>query len=590
MTALLQPTARREIGLRGAHPVATAFVVGLALHLLWWLVLANSGGDIAAQDAWAEFARAHPGSAYNLSWYGGMHAASYSLISPFVMAAFGVRTTMVAAGAISSALLALLVVRSRAVRHPLVPSIVGAVSLAANAVSGRVTFGLGMMFGLGALAVVFAWPAQWRVPARSSAGSWRYRVPRGLLAATLALLATAGSPVAGLFVGVAAAGLWLDRRRAAALCLGVPPVLVVTFSSLMFPFSGRQPIGWISIILPVALGASIVVLVPRTWRTVRLAAAVYTLGVVLCWLVPSPVGTNVIRLVLIFGGVLLTAVATTVGVAPWRPGRAPWPQVLRTWLLVAALITSAAWQTGVAARDVVTTAPDAAWSADIHALVRHLDRTDARLGRVEVVPPKSHRDAAALAPYFNLARGWNRQADAERNPLFYDHDVPLTATAYRTWLDRWAVRYVVLTPGRADNAAVEEATLVQAGLPYLRPVWSNASWRVFAVEDPRPLVDPPGELVSFDQAQVTVRVAWPAKLWVRIPTSPWLTLVDAEGRSIQPPHGDEENVAGCLSVLRVPGTPEDDWVVLDAPHAGTYRIAAPYSLRRRGTPCPTPPE
>ena len=574
MTTTLTEPARPTVQVRGlaAHPVAITFVAGLVLHLLWWLVLANSGGDIAAQDAWAEFARAHPGSAYNLSWYGGMHAASYSLVSPFVMAALGVRTTMVIAGAISSALLALLLVRSRSVTNPIVPALVGAVSLAGNAVSGRVTFGLGMMFGLAALAVVFSWPDEWRTD------DWRYRLPRGALAVVLAALATAGSPVAGLFLGVAAAGLWLGRRRAAAYALGVPPVLVVGFSTFYFPFSGRQPIAWISIILPVVIGVVVFLLVPRGWREVRLGAAVYTLGVVLCWLIPSPVGTNVTRLAMIFGGVILVAVATTGGM---RRRSAP--------VLVLALITSAAWQIGIAARDVVTTAPDAAWSADIHALVQQLQRTDARLGRVEVVPPKSHRDAAALAPYFNLARGWNRQADAERNPLFYDRKVPLTADAYRAWLDRWAVRYVVLTPGRPDNAAVEEAELVESRLPYLRPVWSNASWRLYAVEDPRPLVDPPGQLVSFDAAQVTVRVAYPAKVWVRIPTSPWLTLLDDGGHPVAAPETLDENENGCLSVLRVPGTPEDDWVVLDAPRRGIYRIAAPYSLRR-GTPCPTPDE
>jgi hypothetical protein len=31
----------------------------------------------------------------------------------------------------------------------------------------------------------------------------------------------------------------------------------------------------------------------------------------------------------------------------------------------------------------------------------------------------------------------------------------------------------------------------------------------------------------------------------------------------------------------------DDWVVLHAPVAGVYRIAAPYKLPR-GTACPTP--
>jgi len=573
MTALTQP-AHRTVQLRwvSEHPVATAFGVGLVLHLLWWLLLANSGGDIAAQDAWAEFARVHPGSAYNLSWYGGMHSASYSLISPFVMAAIGVRTTMVVVGAVSSALLALLIVRSGAVRRPLVASLVGVLCLVGNAVSGRVTFGLGLALALGALAVVFAWPTGWRTD------DWRRRLPRGVLAAALAALATAGSPVAGLFLGVAAAGLWLGGRRAAAYSIGVPPVVVVAVSTVAFPFSGRQPMSWTSIILPVALAVAVLLVAPREWRTVRLASGVYAVGVLLSWLVPSPIGTNVTRLPLLFAGVLLVAAGTS---------RAFRRRSVAVLALVLALITSAAWQVTVAARDVVTTAPDAAWSADIHALVRQLNRTDAHLGRVEVVPPKSHRDAAALAPYFNLARGWNRQADAERNPLFYDGKVPLTADAYRSWLDRWAVRYVVLTPGRPDNAAVQEAALVSGGLPYLRLVWSNASWRLYAVEDPRPLVDLPGELVSFHQAEVTVRVAYPAKVWLRIPTSPWLTLVDASGHALSPPETLDQNTDGCLSVLRIPGTPEDDWVVLDAPRRGIYRIAAPYSLRR-GTACPAP--
>ena len=41
------------------------------LHVVWFFVFANSGGDLAAQDAWAEFVGRHPGSAYNLAWYGG---------------------------------------------------------------------------------------------------------------------------------------------------------------------------------------------------------------------------------------------------------------------------------------------------------------------------------------------------------------------------------------------------------------------------------------------------------------------------------------------------------------------------------------
>ena len=102
------------------HPVVAALLLATVLHLLWAWLLANNGGDIAAQDAWAEFARDHPGSAYNLAWYGGMHPVSYSILSPYLMALAGVRTTILVAGPLSAALLALVLVRSRSIERPAV--------------------------------------------------------------------------------------------------------------------------------------------------------------------------------------------------------------------------------------------------------------------------------------------------------------------------------------------------------------------------------------------------------------------------------------------------------------------------------------
>src|SRR5690606_39380271 len=77
------------------------------------LVLATGGGDLAAQDAWAGFVTRHGSSAYNLFWYGGMHTANYSLVSPYLMAGLGVRTVTVLAGVAGSWLAAVLVVRDR---------------------------------------------------------------------------------------------------------------------------------------------------------------------------------------------------------------------------------------------------------------------------------------------------------------------------------------------------------------------------------------------------------------------------------------------------------------------------------------------
>ncbi|WP_372458390.1 MFS transporter [Streptomyces sichuanensis] len=570
----------RGRALTGTVPV-TLFVAAV-LHVLWVTLFANSGGDLAAQDAWAEFALQHPASAYNLAWYGGMHPVSYSVISPYLMAQLGVRTTMMIAGTLSAGLIALLLVRSRVVRRPLWPALYGAFALTCNAISGRVTFGLGVMFGLAAVATIFAWPVRWRTQRK-------YRWGRAALAAVMAGLATASSPVAGLYVGIVAAALWVGRRRPAAYALGVTPVLVVGLSAWLFPFSGQQPMSWASVILPLLAGIFGMTFTPHTWRTVRIASALYSLGVLLVWLIPSQIGTNISRLGMVFGGVVLVAVLTEKK----RPERAELLRRGRVWTAaVLALLTITIWQAANSISDIVHTTPAASWAREIAPLVDRLQQADARRGRVEVVPARSHREASALAPYVNLARGWNRQADLKRNPLFYEEG-KLTPASYRAWLSRWAVHHVVLPTDEPDNAAVEEARLVGQGLPYLREIWSDANWRLYEVKDPTPLAEPPAVVERADAGELTITVRKAGPVLIRIPYSPWLGLIDKSGKAVQPPRtgpGGQPpvNVNGCLAKQVQPpkdGEPEDDWTLLRAPHPGTYRIAAPYKLPR-GTGCP----
>lgn len=567
------------------HPVVAASVTAAVLHLLWWWLIANSGGDIAAQDAWAEFARSHPGSAYNLAWYGGIHPVSYSFISPYVMAFLGVRTTMMVVGTVSAALLALVLIRTRALRQPLWPALYGAVALTGNAVSGRVTFGLGVMFALAAVAVLLP-------PARPAAPLWApLGRSRAVGVGVMAALATASSALAGLFLGFVAAALWLTGRRRESYLLGLPPVAVVASSVWFFPVGGEQPMPAGSMILPVLAGGLGFVLAPKSWRTVRVTSALYAGAVVLAWLIPSPIGSNVTRMGLLFGGVLLVALATSAA-----PVGRSLPRVVATWpataLLAVAIVASSTWQLSTAAWDVVRTQPASAWVTDVQPLLDQLEARDARLGRTEVVPSSSHREAAALAPYVNLARGWNRQADTERHALFYVEGA-LTPASYRAWLHRWAVHHVVLPEGEPDVAARAEADLVDSGLRYLRPVWSDSNWRVFEVKNPTPLAAAPAEVLSFDEAGVVLMVPVAATIVVRIPASPWLSVVDAEGNALQQsatdgPDSEEAYLEGCLGASSPPDPDAPDaevWTVLHAPHAGVYRIAAPYKLPP-GTPCP----
>jgi hypothetical protein len=589
-------TPRTLLARVASRPVLAAFLVAALLHVLWWALLANSGGDIAAQDAWAEFARAHPGSAYNLAWYGGMHPVSYSILSPYLMALVGVRTTMIVAGTVSAALLALLLVRSGALRQPLWAALYGAVALTGNAVSGRVTFGLGAMFALAAAAVVFAWvPHAARRDPVDTVGSLGWR--RSALAGTLAALATASSPLAGLFLGIVAAALWLQRRHRTAYALGLPPVAVVVLSAWLFPFSGEQPMPAGSVVLPFLAGVVGALVAPRSWRTMRIACAVYAAAVVVVWLVPSPVGSNVTRMGLLFGGVLLVALATAR-----QPLSHPLPRVERvlpvSFVLAVSIVASSSWQVATAALDAVGTRPNEAWNTDVRPLLIQLGSRHASLGRTEVVPTSSHREAAAIAPYVNLARGWNRQADAERNPLFYS-DSPLTPASYHEWLDRWAVHFVVLSNGSPDLHAVEEAAMVAGGLSFLHEVWSDANWRLFEVTAPSPLADEPATVIRFDEAGIVLSLPRAADVVVRIPASPWLSLVDEDGRPLttssapgtEPDAAETAELLGCLDSLtglpQPDGSAGDSWTVLHAPHAGTYRIAAPYKLPR-GSACPGP--
>ncbi|WP_371616371.1 MFS transporter [Streptomyces sp. NBC_00454] len=600
---------RRALDGAHRHPVVVATALAALLHVVWFFAFANSGGDLAAQDAWAEFVGRHPDSAYNLAWYGGMHPVSYSVVSPYVMHVLGVRTTMMIAGTVSAGLLALILTRCRrAVREPLWPALAGVYGLLCNALSGRVTFGLGVMFALGAVAAVFCWPRKWA----------ERRWAKAAVAAPLAAVATASSPVAGLFLGVIAAALFLNKRRPGAYALGLAPAAVVGLSAWLFPFSGTQPMKLLSAALPFACALAALFLVPKSWKTVRTASAIYALGVALTWAIDSQVGSNVTRLAMLFGGAVLLAALPYAGA----------PRSRRWYGVLLALTGVTAWITVNSVTDIVRTTPMASWSRELAPLVDQLQKAGADRGRVEVVPASSHRESSAFPAYVNLARGWNRQADLERNPLFYDDS--LDADSYRDWLERWAVHYVVLPADKPDEGGKDEEKLVREGLPYLQQVWGDANWQLFKVMDPTDLVAGPATVVRASADQLVIDVKQAGRVLVRIPHSPWLGLVDAAGKPVEPPQetaaskeaakaakeGKEgsssptpssgssgssgssrpssepkqtvpkeyANTAGCL-FKAPPDATGDVWTELLAPAPGEYRVAAKYQLPR-GTPCP----
>jgi hypothetical protein len=523
------------------RPAVLAGLLAGVLSLVWALWLARDAGDLAAQYAWTAFVRQHPGSAYNLSWYGGIHPASYSVLSPYLMAWIGVRTTGVLACTGSAALGALLITRS-GISRPLLPALWWSVAVWCNVACGRVTYLLGMVFAL--LAAVFV-----------LTGTGRRHRP--VIAAVLGTVATLCSPVAGLFIEVLAAALFLVGRRRQAYLLAPGPAVVVAATSLLFPFSGVQPFPWNSAVTTIGAGIAVAVLSPPAWRTVRAGAWVYAAGAGLCWALPSPIGSNVERLNLLAGAAILICAAAAREPRGWR--------TIASYTVAAGL---AAWSLVQAVSTSIDSAPATATVADARPLVTELLQLNAQQGRVEVVPLRTHSEATAIAPYANLARGWNRQADVERNPLFYDGT--LTADSYRNWLRNWSVGYVVLPATEPDSAGIIEARIITAGPPWLPLVWKDADWQVYRVEGTDPLASAPATATYAGPAALTVHVPRAGSALVRIAWSPWLAIDGVDGNSTP---------RACLAR-------NGPWTELFTPSAGTFTIEARYSLDR-GATCPT---
>ncbi|MEU8613769.1 MFS transporter, partial [Actinoplanes sp. NPDC048791] len=176
-------------------------------------------------------------------------------------------------------------------------------------------------------------------------------------------------------------------------------------------------------------------------------------------------------------------------------------------------------------------------------------------GRVEEVPMRDHWESVYAAAQVPLARGWERQVDTDRNALFY-RDV-LSPQDYVAWLRANAVTYVVIAPSAVpDRYARTESALVLNGLPELRPVWQDDTWRLYEVTDAQQLVSAPAELARSDRGGVTVRVPARADVLVRVHWSRWL--------SVRQP-------GACLA----PGP--DGWTELRVTTPGEFRLTS--SLR-----------
>jgi hypothetical protein len=176
-----------------------------------------------------------------------------------------------------------------------------------------------------------------------------------------------------------------------------------------------------------------------------------------------------------------------------------------------------------------------------------------RIGRLEVPFTENHWESLFVAPEVPFARGWDRQLDLARNAPLYD--AALSLDGYHRWLHDYGVRWIAVPDVALDHAGVAEQRLLagaEAGtVPWLRPVWSNADWQLFEVEDYTPIVGAPAEFVGHDPDSVTIRTPRAATVTIKYRYTERLTIsgdarVEPDGRG---------------------------WIVARLPAAGEYRLS-----------------
>jgi hypothetical protein len=480
---------------------------------------------------------------WNGTWYGGHYTLTYSVLFPPLGALLGPRTVGVLA-VIASAYLFDRLVRDRwgdSARPATLWFAAGVVTLLAD---GQLTFALGVVFGLATMRAL--------------------QRDRRALALALAAGCALSSPVAGAFLaGVLVAGsVAFPPRALAARKVQAIQVAAVAFGlllipNLLFPGAGQFPFVFSSYLaIPLWCGGALFVTrgLGREERQLRWALVGYVLAATLLLLAPNPLGGNAVRLGALFGGPVLAAVMLA---------RRPRLDAFSVLVLSLAMAGGLYWQVTASVSQIARSVGDPSTSpAYFQPAARWLRAHGGSGVRVEVPPTANHWESAYLATQFELARGWLRQLDTTRDDIFYDDESHLTAAAYERWLHRNAISYVALPDAPLDYSSVAERRLILSAPGYLDLRWRSPHWRIYAVDDPKPLVEPLGAAAArtlwVGRQSFGLDVSRPGDFLVRVNFTPYWSI---------------SRGAGCL--LR-----HGEWTIARASHPGILRVSADFSLAR----------
>jgi hypothetical protein len=529
---------RRNLGVWGGPAAVSAALAGL------WLLFAPATPDLAAQVYRTGLFEQHGFTLFNAQWYAGHHTPGYSLLFPPLAALVGPRVLGAIAAVVSAALFAKIAhdhwgTRARAGSYWF------AAATATDLFIGRLTFALGVTFALGAVLAL--------------------RRRRRGLAAVFAVATTASSPVAGLFLAMGAGAYVIAQgraegaepawRRAAGLGIAAAAFTPALALAVAFPEGGSQPFGFWAAAAVVAAALVTYRLLPRAERTLRTGALLYALATVAAFAVATPMGSNATRLAAMFAGPVL--VCALVGRVSPR-------------VLVAAALPLLVYQWWGPIRETEKGATDPSSElAFYQPLLDFLEpRADAAT-RVEIPFTQMHWESVHVARRYPLARGWEAQLDVKYNPLFRK-DGELTAERYHHWLRENGVRYVAVPDVALDPAAEQEHALIEQGLPFLKQVYVDPHWRVYAVEGARSLTrtGSGARVRRIGPTSFTLDAERPGPVLVRVRWTPYWRVT---------------NGSACVERAE-----SGDWTLVDAERAGTIRVAAefdPVRIVEHGRAC-----
>lgn len=476
-------------------------LVALALGLLV-VSLARWGPDWPAQEFRATLAQHAGFVAWTDQWYGGLPVPGYSVLYPVFGAILGAGLTGVLAVTASAWVAArLLAARDIWVNRRF--GLATAFGLAGSLLIGQVPFLLALAFGLGCLLAVQRGHPYW--------------------AAVLAATCSLTSPLAGAFLLLTgAAYAWTYGWRSSYPF--VAAIAGIGVAALVGGASGPMPCPWVTPIEIGGFAAVTLLLAPREALLLRRWVVLYAIAGVAAFVVPNPIGGNVSRI-----GALAALPLTCYLLSPRGKRR------LLLQVLVAA-VPAVAWPLVPIAGAVAHGATDPTQNVSYYrGLLAFLHTQDPTAGRLEIPFTREHWESARVAPYFPLARGWERQTDLKFNEVLYDKS--LTPAAYRAWLGQSAVSLVALPDAPLDSGGKAEAALLAHPPSYLVPVWHDANWQVWRVAGAQRLATGPGTLEQLRAASFTLRFAAAGDETVRVRQSPLWQVTDGDACLVDEPDG-----------------------------------------------------